>query len=416
MNNNDILSTSLDTNFETHPIVHQTWQQIFWRFPRFGCMAWGGPMAQIAMMRQELVEEEKWVSSAHFNRALAVYQVLPGPEAHELCVWFGMKVGGRIGGFFAGLGFMLPGFLLMLLMIWAYTQFGVQSPLVQLVFVGIQAAVVAMIGVAVWRIGKHAVVNGTLLVITISSGVILWAGLSFWVILLFAGLIYTYWLPRTRWAAVFLAIVAMVLVGWVFIQNGFSVQLQQVATTNTLSTPNHSNLFDVFFTGLKGGLLTFGGAYTAIPFIQQDAVIKYGWMSQQQFLDGIAISGILPAPLVIFSTFVGFFGGGWLGALLITLGMFLPAFSFTLIGHDLMEKLIHHPTLHRFLDGVTAGVIGLIGVTAVELFMATIRSGLSFCIFACSMWCLLQLKSKFTALVVVIGSGLMALAFNLLFA
>src|SRR5688500_6244873 len=93
---------------------------LFLRFLRFGALAWGGPVAQIAMIRQELVDEEHWVDNAHFNRVLAVYQVLPGPEAHELCVYFGMRSGGRWGAVLAGLGFMLPGFVLMLLLSWAY--------------------------------------------------------------------------------------------------------------------------------------------------------------------------------------------------------------------------------------------------------------------------------------------------------
>src|SRR6185369_9909287 len=105
-------------------IIHQSPSQIFLRFLKFGLLAWGGPVAQIAMIRQELVEEEKWVSKEKFNRALSVYQILPGPEAHELCVYFGMLSGGRWGGFLAGLGFMLPGFLLMLLLTWIYVQFG----------------------------------------------------------------------------------------------------------------------------------------------------------------------------------------------------------------------------------------------------------------------------------------------------
>src|SRR6185436_13112780 len=130
-------------------------------------------------------------------------------------------------------------------------------------------------------------------------------------------------------------------------------KLQTIAATNVSGPGIHNaSPLQVFFTGLKGGLLTFGGAYTVIPFIQQDAVVHYGWMSNEQFLDGIALSGILPAPLIIFSTFVGYFGDGWLGAVLITVAIFLPAFAFTLIGHGTVEKIIQNTALHNFLDGV----------------------------------------------------------------
>ena len=98
----------------------QSYLQLFLRFLRFGLLAWGGPVAQIAMIRQELVEEERWISPERFNRILAVYQVLPGPEAHELCVYFGMLSRGRIGAILAGLGFMLPGFVFMFALSWFY--------------------------------------------------------------------------------------------------------------------------------------------------------------------------------------------------------------------------------------------------------------------------------------------------------
>jgi chromate transporter len=133
--------------------------RIFLRFLRFGLLAWGGPVAQIAMIRQELVEEERWIPPARFNRVLSVYQALPGPEAHELCVYFGMLAGGRLGGFLAGLGFMLPGFLLMLGLSWFYVRYGVQSPLFAAVFAGFQPAVAALIVRAVHRIGQHALTN-----------------------------------------------------------------------------------------------------------------------------------------------------------------------------------------------------------------------------------------------------------------
>ena len=136
-------------------IPYQTYSDIFWRFLKFGLLAWGGPVAQIAMIRQELVEEEKWISREKFNRVLSVYQALPGPEAHELCVYFGMVTGGRLGALLAGLGFMLPGFLLMLLLSWFYVTYGISSPLFQSVFMGMQPAVAALIVRAVHRIGSH---------------------------------------------------------------------------------------------------------------------------------------------------------------------------------------------------------------------------------------------------------------------
>jgi chromate transport protein ChrA len=126
---------------------------IFIRFLKFGCLAWGGPAAQIAMIKRECVDEEGWIGEAHFKRLLAVYQVLPGPEAHELCVYFGRHRGGKWGGFLAGLGFMLPGFLLMLGLSALYVETSLASDLHSL-FYGLTAAVGALVARALVRLGN----------------------------------------------------------------------------------------------------------------------------------------------------------------------------------------------------------------------------------------------------------------------
>lgn len=392
----------------------QTPVQIFFRFLRFGLLAWGGPVAQIAMIKKELVEEEEWVSKEQFNRALAVYQVLPGPEAHELCVYFGMKAGGRLGGFLAGLAFMLPGFLLMFLFTWLYVKFGLRSPTTFVLFAGIQVAVVGLIVFAVYKIGKHAVVNRTLLIIALASGVASFAGVNFLIVLIIAGMGYAFCQKKNWLAAGGLAFVLFAFTTLNLYENGINFASKQTQHEQQILT--HKNEpGTAFITGLKGGLLTFGGAYTAIPFIQEDAVIKNKWMTQDQFLDGIAISGILPAPLIIFSTFVGYFGAGWWGAILITLGIFLPAFAFTLVGHSVMEKLIANTALHNFLDGITAGVVGLIGVTAVQLFISTVNSLPAVIIFLLSLLLLLKYRSKYTAIIIIAGAGFFSWIWSLVF-
>ena len=122
----------------------------------------------------------------------------------------------------------------------------------------------------------------------------------------------------------------------------------------------------LFVAGLKGGLLTFGGAYTAIPYVRADTVGR-GWLSDGQFLDGVAVANLLPAPLVIFATFVGYVAGGLAGALAITAGMFLPAFAFSMIFFERLEQMVERPQLHRTLDGVAAAAVGVIAATLVQL-------------------------------------------------
>lgn len=393
-----------DINLLNRPQIQQTHLQVFKRFLKFGFLAWGGPIAQIAMIRKDLVEEEKWVSKEHFNRALAVYQALPGPEAHELCVYFGMLAGRRWGGFLAGLGFMLPGFILMLLLTWFYIQYGIKSPTFQFIFIGFQASVIALIFMGTYRIGLHALINIKLLIITAASAGLYFIGTSFFVVLPLAGIAYTVLMRKNKAGATLIIIFLLIS----------AINLSFTSPAISYSTLNNTSPLAIFFTGFKGGILTFGGAYTVIPFIQQDAVINNEWMTNKQFLDGIALSGILPAPLIIFTTFVGYFAGGWLGAFIITAAIFLPSFCFTLIGHRFLQKIIENKALHNFLDGVTAGVIGLIATTAIQLLITTITDVFSIIIFTISLITLYLLKSKFAVVFVIIGSGLISLIYNLM--
>jgi chromate transporter len=132
-------------------------------------------------------------------------------------------------------------------------------------------------------------------------------------------------------------------------------------------------------------------------------------MTNAQFLDGLALSGLLPAPLIIFSTFVGYLGGGATGAILMTIGVFAPAFAFTMIGHEYVEKLIENKSIHAFLDGITAGVVGLISATAIYIFIETINSIPAFIIFSSALIILFISKSKWATAWVVLGAGLIGL-------
>jgi len=135
-------------------------------------------------------------------------------------------------------------------------------------------------------------------------------------------------------------------------------------------------------------------------------------MTNAQFLDGLALSGLLPAPLIIFSTFVGYLGGGAIGAILMTIGVFAPAFSFTMIGHEALEKLTENKSAHAFLDGITAGVVGLISATAIYIFIETVTTIPALIIFSIALITLFFSKSKWTVAWVVLGAGLIGLLFN----
>lgn len=321
---------------------------LFIRFLKFGCLAWGGPAAQIAMIKRECVDEEGWVEDAAFRKLLAVYQILPGPEAHELCVYFGRLRGGRLGGFLAGLGFMLPGFVLMLGLSVLYVEANLAGQL-QGLFYGLTAAVGALVARALVRLSKSFIADVPLaLIALVGFALTLWVGITFVLVLLGGGIAYELWTNGRHWT---------------HRANSFAITpLALLAGAITVSLTA-----TIFFEGLKAGLLTFGGAYTVIPFLREAAVENHHWLSSGQFNDGLAMGGILPAPLIIFSTFVGYIAGGLAGALVMTLGIFIPAFVFPIFLHRQLVTVSENERLHPFLLGVAAAVIGLIAAVTVTI-------------------------------------------------
>jgi chromate transporter len=352
---------------------------LFVRFLKFGLLAWGGPAAQITMISKECVDEERWVSQETFRKTLAVYQVLPGPEAHELCVYFGRLRGGKLGGFAAGLGFMLPGFLLMLGLSVLYVEAGLDERFEEL-FYGLKAAVGALVAMAIVRLGRKFVTDVPLALIAIGTlALMLGASFSFLVVLLAAGLAYELWTTGRS------------------IAGAISVGLT----------------LEPLLEGLKVGLLTFGGAYTAVPVLQESAVDGQGWLTQAEFLDGIALSGILPAPFIIFSTYVGYLAGGFGGSLAMTVGVFLPAFLFPIFLHRWLVAIAENPRIRPFLLGVAAGVVGLIAAVTVEIVEDSVVDVPSGVLAGAAFLLLYRFQAKLTVLFVVLGCGVVGAALQL---
>jgi chromate transporter len=170
---------------------------------------------------------------------------------------------------------------------------------------------------------------------------------------------------------------------------------------------------EIFLEGLKAGLLTFGGAYTVVPFLQERAVDAQGWLTDGQFVDGLALSGVLPAPLIIFSTFVGYLAGGLGGGLVMTLGIFLPAFFFPIFFHRALVAVAENPRIRPFLLGVAAGVIGLIAAVTVDIVDTSVVDAPTAILAIAAFGALARFRSKLTVLWVVLGCGLVGAALQL---
>lgn len=341
------------------------------------------------MIKRECVDEEQWVDERSFQRTLAVYQVLPGPEAHELCVYFGRLRGGKLGGLMAGLGFMLPGFLLMLGLSALYVEANIAEDLDAL-FYGLSAAVGAVVARALVRLGRTFISDVPLALIAIAGfALTLFLGFSFFLVLLGGGLAYEAWRGGRSW------------IGKV---PSFSLGLPTLIWAG-LAAVSIGLTAEILLEGLKAGLLTFGGAYTVVPFLHDVAIDGHHWLTESEFVDGLAIGGILPAPLIIFATFVGYMAGGLAGALLITLGIFIPAFLFPIYLHRHLVAIAENQRLHQFLLGVAAGVIGLIAAVTVEIVDASVVDAYTAALALGAFLALNRWHGKLTVLYVVLSCG-----------
>jgi len=361
--------------------------QCYVRFLYFGATAFGGPMAQINNYKDQLVLKEKWISVAKFNRVFAVYQVLPGPEATQLACYFGLITGGRLNAIAGGLGFITPGFLLMLAFSAYYEYNGVSNPVFQSIFVALQPAVCSMVFRAAHKISDAAFKDADTKAPSLDLQLIgaLGAlenvlGVNYFIIKLHAGLLNVLLKRKMRWTALAFALAVVAVFAGVIAGVG---PMDKLVPLGVGAAKNLGNTYGGHVVvGLIAGLVTFGGAYSAIPFMRYECVDSGRWVGNQVFLDALAVCALLPTPLVMFSTMIGYNAGAAAGlskvggSVLMTLGMFLPAFSFPVLGHAFFERVAaQRGDVAYFLDGMTASVVGLVLVTGCQLLRTAIRPG-----------------------------------------
>lgn len=369
--------------------------QAFWFWLKLGCISFGGPAGQIAIMHQELVEKRRWISEGRFLHALNYCMLLPGPEAQQLATYLGWLMHRTLGGIVAGLLFILPSLVLLVLLSWAYLVYG-EHPWVAGIFYGIKPAIAAIVLHAAWRIGGRVMKHPLLWAIATAAFVAIFAlKLPFPLIVLSAaiiGFIGSKLVPAAfsgsahtsaqksygpaliddntptpahalfRWSRLSLVFCCGVLL-WA---------LPMGALTLSLGWQHQLTQMSWFFT--KAALLTFGGAYAVLPYVYQGAVDKFGWLTPGQMMDGLALGETTPGPLIMVVVFVAFVGAylqasfgpeqmllaGVTAAVLVTWFTFLPSFIFILAGGPLVESSVGQWQLTGPLTAVSAAVVGVI--------------------------------------------------------
>lgn len=334
-------------------------------FAKVGCLSFGGPAAQIALMHRIILDEKRWVSEADYLRALSFCMLLPGPEAMQLATWIGWRLHGVTGGLIAGGLFVLPGAFVVLGLSLIYAAFG-QVPLIAALFTGVQAAVIAIVVEALIRVSKRALKTREAYVIAVAAfAALFFFKLPFPLVILaaaFWGFIRTRALDRDPTAPAPPAALARSLkAGAVWL----AIWLIPLGAL-VLTAPGRLAEIGIFFSKLA--VLTFGGAYAVLAWMAQDVVQAKGWLTLPQMMDGLGLAETTPGPLILVNEFVGFMAahqtGGWamgLAGAAIALWMtFIPCFLFIFAGAPFIERLTHMPRLSGALAAITAAVVGVI--------------------------------------------------------
>jgi len=345
---------------------------------RLGFISFGGPAGQIAILHRELVDQRRWLDEREFTAALNFCMLLPGPEALQLAIFLGWKLHGIRGGLVAGLGFIVPAIVLLLALSLLYARFGTW-PAVDGILLGLKSAVLALVLLALVRLGRRALRQPLHVALATAAFVALeFLNVPFPAIVLVAGLVglVAAWraprLPAVPGAAARAGAPVRVAAAGLAL---WAVPL--LAVVATLGADSLWSRLYLFFT--QAALVTFGGAYAVLGYVTQHLVHGLGWLTAEQAVAGLALAETTPGPLVIVLQFMGFMAGwnqpGGLGttgaatlaALLTAWATFLPSFLFIFLGAPYVERAAAAPRLSAALAGVTAAVVGIIGTLALLL-------------------------------------------------
>jgi chromate transporter len=330
-------------------------------FLKLGIIGFGGPVAHIAMIEDEVVKRRQWLTQEHFLDLLGVTNLIPGPNSTEMAIHIGYIYAGWLGLIVAGVCFIFPAVLITGLFAYLYVNYGT-LPQVAPILYGIKPVVLAIIINAIWGLGKKAIKTRQLLIIAIAVGLITgFAKVNEVMALLLGGILGMIWLRSGNQ-------INLMIIGLTT-----STFLQTTATVNT-AINNHVSVplwqLGLFF--LKVGSVLFGGGYLLIAFLQGGLVEEFGWLTQQQLLDAIAIGQFTPGPVLSTATFIGYIIAGFPGAIVATLGIFLPSFLLVAALNPFMNPIRNSSWTRPFLDAVNVSAVALMVLTTIQLGMATL--------------------------------------------
>ncbi|MDR6571158.1 chromate transporter [Chitinophaga ginsengisegetis] len=342
---------------DTNNTTPYTLRQLVLYFLGLGTWGFGGPVALAGYMHRDLVEQRKWISEEDYKEGLALAQLAPGPLAAQLGIYIGYIHYRILGATLAGLAFVLPSFIMVVILGFIYTQWqGI--PWMQAVFYGVGAAVIGIIAMSAWKLTRKSIGTDKWLtgIYLITAAYTVWKeNENIW-LFLGAGLIY-WWLksPRKK--------ISLPKKKPADLIKSLSFPL----LFNTSLSTSGNTLWQLLLYFTKAGALVFGSGLAIVPFLYGGVVKEHAWLNEQQFMDAVAVAMITPGPVVITVAFIGFLVAGFAGACVAALGTFFPSYIFTVIPAPYFRKYGKHPGIKAFVDGVTAAAIGAISGAVVVL-------------------------------------------------
>jgi chromate transporter len=325
-------------------------------FLLLGTAAFGGPAAHIAMMHEQVVRRRRWLTDGEFTDLIAAVNLIPGPNSTELAIHIGRRQAGLAGLAVAGICFIVPAAAIVAALAALYVEYG-RTPDARALLAGISPVIIAVILHATYQLGKTALTSVWLSIIGALATAASIVGANELAILLGAGLLAL--AAHSGRRAPVVTAVAMVSSASLAAASTASVSLAKLT---------------LFF--LKVGSVLFGSGYVLVAFLRADLVDRWGWLTEQQLLDAVAVGQLTPGPLFTTATFIGYVLAGWPGAVLSTVAIFLPAFVFVWITHPFIPRLRASPRIGAFLDGVVAASLGLMAAVAMVMARSALTSPL----------------------------------------
>ncbi len=338
-------------------------------FGTLGTIAFGGPAAHVAMTRTEVVTKRQWLSDQQFLDLVAATHLIPGPNSTELAIHIGHHRAGWRGLLVAGTAFILPAMLIVIGVSWIYVTYG-SLPDVRAVMTGIGPVIIAIVAHGLWGMGTTALKSPWLVVLGLGSLVAVLLGVDELVVLGCAAALAMLAHISTRRGIA--AAIGALLAGGTTATVAATVAAPVVTT---VATPFSLTLMFGMF--VKTGAVLFGSGYVLLAFLRADFVERLGWLTEAQLIDAITVGQITPGPVFTTATFVGYLLDGPQGALVATLGIFLPAFVFVAITAPIVPKLRSSPLMGALLDGVTVASLGLMAAVTWQLARVAVFDGLT---------------------------------------